>query len=289
MWFIFLFFFLHQQQKKNIQPESNHDTKYVLLYYYYGGMIYSAVKSYERAMYFFEATLSMPAAAMSYIMLEAYKKFILVSLICEGKIGSIPKYSSPIIPRFIKPICTPYLLLAKAYEEMSSMDLNSIVSSHHDTFVHDNNMGLVNLVVASIHKQKIHRLTQTFLTLSLADVADKVRLSGPDEAERYILMMVKDGEIFASINKKDGMVVFKDDPEKFNTPATMQLITTEINQVIAMNKHIVKMDEEIKMNPQVRKMVILWARNSSAMSNLLIIWKLAKIVIVSFKHDKHIK
>lgn len=231
--------------------DNNQDAKTLLLYYYYGGMIYSAVKNYERAMYFFEAAVSTPALAMSYIMLESYKKYILVSLICEGKLICIPKYSSQVLTRFIKPLSTPYLALAKAYEDLSSDDLTSVVSTHHEKFAQDNNMGLVNLVLASIYKQKIHRLTQTFLTLSLADIAQKVRLSGPDEAERYILMMVKGGEIFATINKKDGMVVFKDDPEKFNTPATMQLIQNEINQVIGMNKHIIKMEEEIKLNPHV--------------------------------------
>lgn len=68
--------------------DGNHDTKYFLLYYYYGGMIYSALKNYERAMYFFEVAVSTPALAMSYIMLESYRKYILVSLILHGKVRS---------------------------------------------------------------------------------------------------------------------------------------------------------------------------------------------------------
>lgn len=54
-------------------------------------MIYTAVKNYERALYFFEVCISTPAMAMSYIMLEAYKKFILVSLILHGKVGGYQK------------------------------------------------------------------------------------------------------------------------------------------------------------------------------------------------------
>lgn len=214
-------------------------------------MIYSAVKNYDRALYFYEAAISMPAVAMSHIMLEAYKKYILVSLICEGKLSNAPKYSSQALTRFIKPLSQPYLLLAKAYEILSSDDLASVISSNHEIFSNDTNLGLVNLVSASLYKKKIQRLTQTFLTLSLADVAQKVKLSGPDEAERYILTMVKEGEIFASINKRDGMVLFKDDPEKFNTPGTLERIQNEIIQVIEMNKQIGIMDEEIKLNLSV--------------------------------------
>ena len=45
-------------------------------------------------------------------------------------------------------------------------------------------------VASSLYKKNIQRLTKTFLTLSLADVASRVQLSGPGEAEKYILKMV---------------------------------------------------------------------------------------------------
>jgi hypothetical protein len=48
-------------------------------------MIYAALKNYDRALYFFEVAITTPALAVSHIMLEAYKKYILVSLILHGK------------------------------------------------------------------------------------------------------------------------------------------------------------------------------------------------------------
>lgn len=81
------FFFLFM-----ILQDGNHDTRYFLLYYYYGGMIYSAVKDYERALYFFEVAISTPALAMSHIMLESYRKYILVSLILHGKVKLLNIY-----------------------------------------------------------------------------------------------------------------------------------------------------------------------------------------------------
>lgn len=62
------------------------DAKYFLLYYYYGGKIYLALRNLDRALYFFEVALTTPAHAVSHIMLEAYKKFILVSLLLHGKV-----------------------------------------------------------------------------------------------------------------------------------------------------------------------------------------------------------
>lgn len=51
-------------------------------------------------------------------------------------------------------------------------------------------MGLAKQVVASLYKKNIQRLTKTFLTLSLSDVASRVQLNGPAEAEKYVLHMV---------------------------------------------------------------------------------------------------
>ena len=48
-------------------------------------------------------------------------------------------------------------------------------------------MGLVRLVLAGRTKRAIQRLTQTFLTLSLTDIAQQVGLQDAAEAEGHIL------------------------------------------------------------------------------------------------------
>lgn len=52
-------------------------------------------------------------------------------------------------------------------------------------------MGLVKQCLNALYKKNIQRLTRTFLTLSLADVANRVQLSSPQEAQKYILHMVR--------------------------------------------------------------------------------------------------
>jgi len=67
------------------------DGKPLLLYFYYGGMIYAALRKYKEALFFFEACLRVPTVALSYVMLEAYKKFLLLSLYYYGEISQPPK------------------------------------------------------------------------------------------------------------------------------------------------------------------------------------------------------
>uniref|UniRef100_A0A2K5E182 COP9 signalosome complex subunit 3 n=1 Tax=Aotus nancymaae TaxID=37293 RepID=A0A2K5E182_AOTNA len=172
-----------------------YDAKHFLCYYYYGGMIYTGLKNFERALYFYEQAITTPAMAVSHIMLESYKKYILVSLILLGKVQQLPKYTSQIVGRFIK---------------VSFLNKIDFLCEH------------------------------TFLTLSLQDMASRVQLSGPQEAEKYVLHMIEDGEIFASINQKDGMVSFHDNPEKYNNPAMLHNIDQEVNMNITVNPQLCK-------------------------------------------------
>lgn len=134
--------------------------------------------------------------AVSHIMLEAYKKYILVSLILHGKVQPLPKYTSQIVGRFIKvrtgrhlrvwmmesyevmnlllsvlladlvffcylqPLSNAYHELAQVYTTNNPSELRSLVNKHSETFTRDNNTGLVKQCLSSLYKKNIQRLTK---------------------------------------------------------------------------------------------------------------------------------
>lgn len=228
---------------------SQAEAKYFLLYFYYGAMIYAALKKFDRALYFLEVVITTPAMAVSHIMLEAYKKYILVCLILHGKVINPPKYTSQVVERFIKPLSSAYHKLSLAYHSNSCEEVQQCLTLYAETFSRDGNSGLTKQVLASLRKKNIQRLTKTFLTLSLSDVASRVQLPCPRDAEKAILNMIEDGEIFASINQKDGMVFFHDDPEKFNTPAALKRLEEEMESCTELDRKILEMDEKFLVNP----------------------------------------
>ena len=70
----------------------------------------------------------------------------------------------------------------------------------------------VKQCLASLVKRSIQRLTETFITLSLKDLSERVGLEGgPQEAEHYLLQMIEAGEIHASIDQTQGMISFQDE------------------------------------------------------------------------------
>uniref|UniRef100_A0A8C2CCL1 COP9 signalosome subunit 3 n=1 Tax=Cyprinus carpio TaxID=7962 RepID=A0A8C2CCL1_CYPCA len=192
-----------------------YDAKHFLCFYYYGGMIYTGLKDFERALYFFEQAITTPAMAVSHIMLEAYKKYILVSLILHGKVQQLPKYTSQIVGRFIKVSAwTPYPALrrSRSREIRPAYGMNSASS------------GVFYIIF--IQHLRVCSNPSPFVS------------------------QIEDGEIYASINQKDGMVCFHDNPEKYNNPAMLHKIDQEMLKCIEVDEKLKSMDQEITVNPQ---------------------------------------
>ncbi|KAF5827482.1 hypothetical protein DUNSADRAFT_572 [Dunaliella salina] len=179
----------------------------LLLYSYYGGMLCTGRKQYARALELFMLGLTAPSMTRSAIALAIFKKHVLVSLIHLGHLPALPKFAPQSVRSMADAEARFYLDLAQAYATHSSQKLARSVESHAQAFEADGNMGLVQLVVSSLATRSIQRLTQTYLTLSLADIASRVGLASPEQAEMHLIGMLQTGDIHASISEEDGGMV----------------------------------------------------------------------------------
>ena len=182
------------------------DVKHLLLAYYYGGMIYACIKQFDRAANLFENVITVPATATSAIAIEAYKKYVLVKLI-SGSIPSnpLPTYTSRNVQQTIATLCgAQYTELFNIFNTRTLAQFDEFVGRHRDQYARDRNLGLIKQTRNAFIYNSIQQLTKTFLTVSLKDLANRVQLQSTDEAEKYLLDMIENGQIFASINKKDG-------------------------------------------------------------------------------------
>ncbi|GMN42689.1 hypothetical protein TIFTF001_011903 [Ficus carica] len=242
----------------------------LFLYCYYGGMICIGQKQFRKALELLHNVVTAPMSSLNAIAVEAYKKYILVSLIHYGQFSTnLPKYTSSAAQRNLKNFCQwslifeqPYLDLATSYGTGKVTELETHVQTNSEKFEsvshlnkvckcypQDNNLGLVKQVVASMYKRNIQRLTQTYLTLSLQDIANTVQLNSAKEAEMHVLQMIQDGEIYAMINQKDGMVRFLEDPEQYKTCEMIEHIDSSIQRIMALSRKLTAMDENISCDP----------------------------------------
>ncbi|CAL9065640.1 unnamed protein product [Musa banksii] len=334
------------------------------LYCYYGGMINIGLKRFRKALGCLHNVVTAPMDALSVIAVEAYKKYILVSLILNGQVPPFPKYTSSTAQRNLKrhtqvfinyveyftlhalkgsfilesdfigsnmfyfkarilisndtthtgryipamrPRCCrrllirvgirsldgekkrddsttlplfyiyiyisssmlkrtiwytriqhfvnpkylwiffwqPYIDLADCYATGTFSELEACIQTNLEKFQSDSNVGLVKQVLSSLYKHNIQRLTQTYLTLSLQDIANASQLKTPNDAEMHVLQMIQDAEISASINQKDGMVSFHEDPEQYKICGMIEPIDSLIQRLMELSKKLSSLDEQI--------------------------------------------
>jgi COP9 signalosome complex subunit 3 len=154
-------------------------------------MICIGLKRFQKALELLYNVVTAPMHQVNAIALEAYKKYILVSLIHNGQFtNTLPKCASTAAQRSFKNYTGPYIELGNCYNDGKIGELEALVVARNAEFEEDKNLGLVKQAVSSLYKRNILRLTQKYLTLSLQDIANMVQLGNAKEAEMHVLQMV---------------------------------------------------------------------------------------------------
>ncbi|KAG2333943.1 hypothetical protein Bca52824_005123 [Brassica carinata] len=191
------------------------------LHCYYGGMICIGLKRFQKALELLYNVVTAPMHVVNAIALEAYKKYILVTLIHSGQFTiSLPKCASTTAKSSFKTWCTPYIDVGMRYNDGKISELEAVVVANSSDF------------------------EKKYWTLSLQDIANMVQLANAKEAE-----MIQDGQIHALINQKDGMVRFLEDPEQYKTSEMIEIMDSVIQRTIGVSKNLIAMDESLSCDP----------------------------------------
>ncbi len=244
------------------------DAAQIVLFFYYGGVILGALKEFKRSAQFFESCVSVPAVVVSHVMLEAYKKLVLIGLINEAATNvTLPKYTSPVVTKYFKQLAGPYHDVANAFE---SSNLKAAVTRHEALFKADGNSGLVEQVLVAQTKYNIKRLTKTFLTLSTEELATRVGLNSAKEAEAILVCMVAEGAVAAKICHRDGMVKFDTGPpeDNFNSENVLKSAEAKLDSCIELDRVVRRMDDDVSVTPMYVRRSVAAAVASAASSGL---------------------
>ena len=216
-----------------VQSTSGLSSSDVLSYLYYAGIAYTGMREYRRAMEMHRLCFTAPAACVSAIMVEAHKKFLLLSLLEHASVEQLPSYTSAVIQRELDDLHMAYRELMAAFLRDDADGVQRVMDDSAEQFLADGNMGLVKQLLPSLLRRQVARLTATFLTLSLADIAEKAGLESPEAAERLVLAMIKDGQLSARINQAKNVVEFVSDTSRY--AASNRLIVDLTNRIDQVN------------------------------------------------------
>lgn len=173
------------------------------------------MKNYKQAMEALVMVCTAPSESLSLIQIDAYKKYVLISLIRKQHLVSLPRYTPRILTRYFPKFCGEYLELNSAFDSNANSEvigiekLKKIVEKNGEIYLKDNNFGLVKKVITSCEKNSVKKLTSVYTKLSIKKVQSLCRFESESKAKNIVLKMIENGDLSASLDA-DNVVTFYD-------------------------------------------------------------------------------
>eukprot|EP01083_Nonionella_stella_P033656 92104_1 len=186
-----------------------------LRYFYYCALIHIGLNQYKEAMECLVMVCTAPSESLSLIQCDAYKKYVLISLIRKQHLVSLPRYTPRILTRYFPKFCGEYLDLNSAFDSNANSEvvgkdkLAAIVEKNHSVYLKDHNWGLVKKVITSMQCHSVSKLTSVYTKLSIKKVQTLCRFETEQDAKQCVIAMIEKGDLSASLDA-DEVVTFYD-------------------------------------------------------------------------------
>ncbi|KAF2012028.1 hypothetical protein BU24DRAFT_412563 [Aaosphaeria arxii CBS 175.79] len=208
-----------------IHAKSGHSDKISLPdlqeYYLLGSHAYIGQRQWAKAMRLLEHILVTPVVTGvgNGLMLEAYKKWVLVTCLVHGTAKPLPRTTNTSAFKGIKAASKAYDALADAFADLSNLPkLRAQINAGRDTWAEDGNLGLVNQLAENQYRFYVARLSRTFSAIPVSKIA--AALDGTvQNLTTYLEGLIANGDLNASLEQTNrpelGVVLrFYPDPTK---------------------------------------------------------------------------
>ena len=181
----------------------------LLEYFFCCGMAYIGLRNWESAQECLENAVTYPAkdGAVSKIMVEAYKKWIIVGLLFEGKQLQLPKSVGRESGRLYHTLAKPYETVAQLFETATASRLKAEIDSGSRIWQDDFNTGLMLHLLAAYQKYQIRNLANIYSKISIPEITNQTmsaetgnKLPSAHAVETLVQSMITEGILNATMS-----------------------------------------------------------------------------------------
>ncbi|KAI1344758.1 hypothetical protein F5Y15DRAFT_410455 [Xylariaceae sp. FL0016] len=177
------------------------------------GMMYCARREWTKARVAFERVLTFPTrdGGVSKIMVDAHKKWVLVTLLSKGKHSDPPSYTGGAAIKSYSALGKPYITLASLFATSNVQELRMEVEKNSELWSEDGNTGLVKEVMSAYQKWHVLGLQDIYTKISIPEIREQTTsaetgetLPEDKDVEMLVQNMIAEGMLKGVIEKKDG-------------------------------------------------------------------------------------
>lgn len=220
-------------------------------------MIYIGLGRWESALDSLESAVTYPvkdSSSISKIMVEAYKKWVLVGVLLEGRPLPLPKSTSNAAAKSYHIVAKPYESFAQIFETGTAVRLKLEFDACRQVWQNDYNTGLAQQVLAAYQKFQIRSLGNIYSKISIPEIVNQTqsaetgnKLSGPLAAEQLVQSMISDGTLHATLSRlENGPSILTFSPSGPSLTETQMKV-----ELLASTERIQNLTEEIRQTDRV--------------------------------------
>lgn len=196
----------------------------VLEYCFVSALIYMSRRDWAKAQKALEQAISHPTKdkGVSRIMLESYKKWVLVSLLNNGEVSSLPSLTTGSAKHVFGTLAESYGGVAALFVTSNAAQLKAEIEKHGSIWTEDGNESLVAEVASAYQKWQILNLRRIYQRVSISKILDSTfsaETGEPLKSKEAVLALVRgmvesnmlSGNIEQGEGDEDQYLAFRDD------------------------------------------------------------------------------
>ncbi|KAM0415753.1 hypothetical protein ACHAPT_013301 [Fusarium lateritium] len=230
----------------------------VLEYYLVSALCYISRRDWAKAQRALEHAITHPSKdkGVSKIMDEAYKKWLLVSLLKEGAAPDLPAYAALPAKNAFNALGTAYRNVVSHFPTINVEQLKIEVESNQKVWEDDGNSTLVAEVVAAYPKWQIIKLRDIYKQISISQLRQMTLsaetgevLRSDEEATQLVREMIEsgllNGELQLGSSGDDSYLHFHEDSDSMTEEAFAQEIAQRHHSIESLGKQYKTTNERL--------------------------------------------
>jgi COP9 signalosome complex subunit 3 len=239
--------YIHEKNGFLFKLEGKHAMEYYLL----GAHVYIGLRNFSRARLFLEYVLLSPSQqhTPSALQVEAYKKWVVIGLLADGKQFPSPRTADALVWKNIRNCSKAYDALVDDFEKRDHRKFQADAEVGMQIWEEDGNLGLIQEALSALQRFRVIDLRKTYAALPVSRLAKKLDLA-LGEAHQLLQGMISGKHLYASLSGsgETSVLRFHTGTELANAEENdLEAQTSRIHNVIA---HVRDADRRLQVSKE---------------------------------------